>query len=86
MSEHEKKLRWGLSRNQWLIVAGMFLINASRSVMRFMMSPFRDPFKFALDIAVTFVASHVTVRALSVVWGRLRGTTDEKEAGEMKKQ
>lgn len=75
----ENKLRYGLSRNGWIITALIFMVNIPRIIL---IPPTisQDPFTFILDIGAGFVGAYIGVRILSGIWSfvKKRGTVSKE--------
>ena len=69
MSEDKK---WGLSRNQWLLAIGIFVINIPRSIMTMSVPISQDPFRFAVDLGAGLFGGYITIRVLSGIWNFFR--------------
>jgi len=68
---------FGLSKNRWMIVVVLFVINAS-SVIFFPLSwPRQDPFGIAIELVGVAVGSYIPTRILSWVWDSLVGKEKE---------
>jgi len=67
MTNSMEKQIWELSKNRWILVIVLFILNVPRIILSGV-SPSQDPFRFFVNLATGLIGSYLVVRIWSMLW------------------